>query len=64
MSAAPATTTKPLGALMEGDVVLGIGSTMFTEPHTVTEVRRLAREGLPVAIYATGGPSLPVVVAA
>lgn len=47
------TTTKKVRDLEPGDVVLGIGSVLFTEPHTVTR-RSVA------AIYATGGAFWPL----
>lgn len=47
------TTTKQVRDLEVGDVVLGIGTVAFTEPHTVT--RRSA-----AAVYATGGAFWPL----
>ena len=56
------TTTKRVRDLSVGDVVLGIGSTTFTEPHVVTEVTgsTVGSEFRPAAIFATGGSFWPV----
>ena len=55
------TTTKPVRDLQVGDVVLGIGATVFTEPHTVTKVSGATVGGQfkVSAIYATGGSFWP-----
>ena len=45
--------TKLVRELAVGDIVLGIGSTTFTEPHTVYEVT-------PGAVLATGGSLWPM----
>lgn len=51
-------STKRVDELQVGDVVLGIATTKFTEPHTVTRV--VACNGKPAVIYATGGSFWPV----
>ena len=46
------TTTKYVRDLQPGDIVLGIGNTTFTEPHTV-----ISNNG--AAVIATGGSFWP-----
>lgn len=53
---------KRVRDLVVGDVVLGIGSVVFTEPHVVERVSGAVVGGVfrPAAVYASGGAFWPV----